>query len=181
MLLKKKSHASKSQGPFVCYSLNSTITFFMFITLLVCAFVVFVVFTAKYDNPSPPPNAAPIIQYQTPTPKPTVCTPSVNALTRLRNSYVRDSFQRIGHLVCETSKTIKPLYGRPLDRRSNKWHYYTSEHIDTNLNEIVQLAVIVNNRECMNDWGCDELYDNDAVNVESNSNTFRVKLYKQLL
>lgn len=171
MLLKKKP-----SGQYICYPLNNTISFLVIIALLY-ALLFFVIQT---------PKAEPGIHSQqtNPTPtlsgRPTLCAPPLNALDRLRNSYIRDRFKRIGHLVCETSNTVKPLYGRPLDRRENKWHYYTSEHIETNLNEIVQLPIIVNNRECMNDWGCNELYDNDVVNVENNSNTFRVKMYKNI-
>lgn len=161
-----------SHGPYVCYSLNNI--GYSLIAAILILYVLFVHFPMK--------KPLPVTVQQTPTisPRPTLCAPPLTALERLHNSYNRDRFKRIGHLVCETSNTIKPLYGRPLDRRENKWHYYTSEHINTNLNEIVQLPIIVNNRECMNDWGCNELYDNDVVNVENNSNTFKVKIYKHL-
>ena len=168
-----------SRGPYVCYSLNNTISFLIAGILILCTLLLlFVHFPIKKQiQPEPLPT---MVQQAPVVSRPTLCAPPLNALDRLRNSYIRNRFERIGHLICETSNTIKPLYGRPLDRRENKWHYYTSEHINTNLNEIVQLPIIVNNRECMNDWGCNELYDNDIVNVENNSNTFRVKIYKQL-
>ena len=81
--------------------------------------------------------------------------------------------------VGNKTNTFKALYGRPMDQRGDKWHYYTSEQIDSNLNEIVRLPIIVKNRECMHDWGCDELYDNDEVNVQNYVNTFTVKLYRR--
>ncbi len=173
MLLKK--NASKSGGQYICYPLNQTLSFIVIIALL-CTLLFFVIQTPRAPVfHSQPAKTTPTLSRQ-----PTLCAPPLSALDRLRDSYIRDRFKRIGHLVCETSNTIKPLYGRPLDRRENKWHYYTSEHIESNLNEIVQLPIIVNNRECMNDWGCNELYDNDVVNVENSSNTFRVKMYKNI-
>lgn len=168
-----------SRGPYVCYSLNNIVSVLIAVVLMLCA-VLFVHFPMKQQIRSEPLQQQQAQREVSFSPTPTLCAPPLNALARLRDSYIRERFKRIGHLVCETSNTIKPLYGRPLDRRENKWHYYTSEHIDTNLNEIVQLPIIVNNRECMNDWGCNELYDNDIVKVENSSNTFKVKIYKQL-
>lgn len=167
----------------ICYSVNSVMNMFIFMLFLMIVFVFYVSYHHPRETPqqqqqhasSPERDSFPVIKphyYRTDTPQPVVL--------RHRNPYAMERFNRIGHLVCEDSGAIKPLYGRPKDRRGNKWHYYTSEHIDSNLNETVQLPIIVNNRECMNDWGCDELYDNDSVRVDNHDNTFKVKLYKQL-
>ena len=125
---------------------------------------------------SPPPIVKVIVPSQEIKPRPT-------------NDYVQRvpprvfgsnvPFRRIGHLTGTNDGDGKrALYGRPVDRRGQKWHYYVTEQINSNLNEIVQLPVIVNNRECTNDWGCDELYDHVNVNVAGDSETYSVKLYQ---
>lgn len=168
--------------PKVCYSINTVLLFliavFGTLTLLL------VIKRTPYDYPPTPMRQ----QQQQPMTRPQEQGYQQGYHQGYHQSYLYTEpayasrrFNRIGHLVCEDTKEIKPLYGRPKDRRGNKWHYYTSEHIDSNLNEIVQLPIIVNNRECMNDWGCDELYDNDTVRVDNHGNTFRVKLYKKLI
>ena len=172
---------SRTKNDFkVCYSMNTVLLFL--VVLILALFVMLSLNARQGKSQDYMPQQNEKIHFVQPSVNHNHVhhRPCEQNVPLLRNPYAARHFNRIGHLVCERTNAIKPLYGRPKDRRGNKWHYYTSEHIDSNLNEIVQLPIIVNNRECMNDWGCDELYDNDEVRVDNHGNTFRVKLYKQL-
>ena len=69
---------------------------------------------------------------------------------------------------------ILALMGRQLHTSRQKWQYYT---ISDN-NNSVKLPVIKNGRSCTNEYGCDELYDDDVISVPPYNNEFRVKIYE---
>ena len=154
--------------PRLCYSAGSVVIFLLLIILVI------VVMARR------PVVQRPVVRIHHPAVQQAVIQRAVaqRPMMQLQRPIVQP-FARVGHLVCNETNTFKALYGRPMDQRGNKWHYYTSEQIDSNLNEVVRLPIIVKNRECMHDWGCDELYDNDEVNVQNYVNTFTVKLYRR--
>ena len=73
-----------------------------------------------------------------------------------------------------TDSNILPLYGKPTYRGSNKWLYYT----ETDKLNPIKIPITVNNKDCTDDQGCDELYDGGQVNIPSYNGVFNVKIYK---
>lgn len=70
---------------------------------------------------------------------------------------------------------ILPLYGKPTYPHSNKWLYYTqSDDYHT-----VRLTVQHKKRKCSGDYGCEELYDGDEVDVPPYRCKFKVNLYER--
>lgn len=73
-----------------------------------------------------------------------------------------------------TDSNILPLYGKPTYRGSSKWLYYT----ETDKYNPVKIPITVNNKDCTDDIGCDELYDGSEVVIPSYNGKFTVKIYK---
>ena len=73
-----------------------------------------------------------------------------------------------------TESNILPLFGRPLYRGSNNWLYYTS----SDKFNAMKIPITYDNKECMDDRGCKELYDSDTINIPSYNGQFKVKIYK---
>ena len=88
-------------------------------------------------------------------------------------NYKPRRFQQVG-LLTSTNETL-PLYGKASEIYNNRWNYYTS----TPGQQIYSLPVTVNNRDCTEDIGCEELYDNQSVSVYSKPGvTFNSKIYR---
>jgi|ETNvirnome_6_100_1030635.scaffolds.fasta_scaffold00839_2 hypothetical protein len=88
-------------------------------------------------------------------------------------NYKPRRFQQVG-LLTSTNETL-PLYGKASEIYNNRWNYYTS----TPGQQIYSLPVTVNNRDCTEDIGCEELYDNQSVSVYSKDGvTFNSKIYR---
>ena len=86
-------------------------------------------------------------------------------------------YQQVGALYGLESiqKTrILPLYGKPTYPGSNKWSYYTS----SDDYHTVKIPIYKDGRKCQGDYGCDELYTGDLVNVNPYSTKFKVELYE---
>lgn len=73
-----------------------------------------------------------------------------------------------------TDSSVLPLFGKPTYRGSSKWLYYT----ETDKYNPIKIPINVNNRDCTDDLGCDELYDNSEVEIPSYNGAFKVKIYK---
>lgn len=73
-----------------------------------------------------------------------------------------------------TDSVVLPLYGKPLYRGARNWLYYT----ETDNAKSVKIPLVINNKDCTDDRGCDELNDGDSVTVNSLNGDFDVKLYK---
>jgi hypothetical protein len=86
-------------------------------------------------------------------------------------------FQQVGVLKQkgqeDNEKMILPLFGAPTWNGSKQWRYYTS----TDDFQSVKLAVHQKHRNCMDDMGCDELYDGSEVNVDGLKSDFKVSIY----
>lgn len=85
-------------------------------------------------------------------------------------------YQQIGILTSDMRKDmILPLMGRRTTTGRDKWNYYTvsnSGAIQT------KLPVKRDGRSCTGEYGCDELYDRDAVYVEGYKEVFRATIYE---
>ena len=95
------------------------------------------------------------------------------------------SYQQLGHLYKtevanpdtpignNTDPTILPLFGRPLYNGSRKWTYYTS----TDKVNMIKLPLTVGGRKCDQDYGCDEIYSGDMIEIPPYNGKFKVEIY----
>jgi hypothetical protein len=82
-------------------------------------------------------------------------------------------YRQIGVLYKDDGNVIIPLYGRRTHVRSNTWNYYTV----TDTNTPIQIGLSINDRECMNNIGCKELYSEDSLYIPEYNSVFNVKLH----
>ena len=68
---------------------------------------------------------------------------------------------------------VIPLIGRKTYINSRRWNYYTA----TDKYHVVKIPIYVKNKNCLDDLGCDELYDGDIINIPEYNGDFIVKLY----
>lgn len=84
---------------------------------------------------------------------------------------IADETKKIGN---NTEAVMLPLYGRPTYNGSNKWMYY----ISSDKYHSIKMPIQHKNRKCDSEYGCDEIYDDDTVNVPSYNGEFKVKIYE---
>jgi len=83
------------------------------------------------------------------------------------------SYRQVGILTSQNGKDqILALMGRPLISNRDKWQYYTMSERNN-----IKLPISVKGKSCMNEYGCDKVYDGDTVYVEGYSNVFRATIY----
>ena len=86
------------------------------------------------------------------------------------------SYQQIGALYSTNNSGrphILPLFGKPIHPGASKWLYYTS----TSDYQSVKIPIHKDGRKCQGDFGCDEIYEGDHVNVHPYKCKFKVSLY----
>ena len=67
-----------------------------------------------------------------------------------------------------------PLFGRKMYSK-DRWEYYTA----SDEYHMWRIPVMVNNRDCQDDVGCDEIYNGDNVTVPDYANkVFTARIYK---
>jgi hypothetical protein len=81
--------------------------------------------------------------------------------------------QQMGVLLGEDGETL-PLYGKEVRGRRDRYHYYTS----TPGQQIYSIPVSYDNRDCMDDMGCQELYGQEKVSVLGKTTPYEAKLYR---
>ena len=81
--------------------------------------------------------------------------------------------QQMGVLVGPDEETL-PLYGKEVRGRRDQYHYYTT----TPGEQVYPLPVTINNRDCIDDIGCQELYGNETVSVLGQTGSFQAKMYR---
>lgn len=84
---------------------------------------------------------------------------------------IEDKEKQIGN---NTETNILPLFGKPMYSNSSKWMYYTSSDKFNN----VKIPISYKGRDCSDDYGCDELYNDDQINIPAYNGNFKVKIYK---
>jgi len=82
------------------------------------------------------------------------------------------TMQQMGLLV--QGETTLPLYGKEVRGRRDRYHYYTT----TPGQQIYPIPVTHDNRDCMEDIGCQELYGNETVSVLGKTGAYDVKMYR---
>jgi len=86
------------------------------------------------------------------------------------------SFRQLGILTPLNSPNkdnILPLMGRPLFTNRHKFQYYTISNQHNN----VKLPISVKGKSGLNEYGVDELFNNDRVYVEGYNDVFKVTIY----
>lgn len=81
--------------------------------------------------------------------------------------------QQMGVLIGEDGDTL-PLYGKEVRGRRDRYHYYTS----TPGQQIYSIPITHDNRDCMDDLGCQELYGQESVTVLGKTVPYQAKLYR---
>lgn len=83
-----------------------------------------------------------------------------------------DHYQQLG-ILYDGNVTL-PLLGRRIYSGSSKWNYYTL----TNDNIAMKVPLSRNGRDCTEQYGCEELYEEDTIIIpEYNNSKFKIKLY----
>jgi hypothetical protein len=95
-------------------------------------------------------------------------------------------YQQIGYIYKEgidnedkqignnSEPVMLPLYGTPTYNGSNKWMYY----ISSDKYHSIKMPIHHKNRKCDSEYGCDELYQDDIVDVPSYNGKFKVNIYE---
>ena len=92
------------------------------------------------------------------------------------------NYQQVGILTPtqghNQGQMILPLMGRQIMNGRDKWQYYTISN-SGNLN--TKLPISLNGKSCTNEYGCNDLNNNDIVYVEGYKDTFRATIYENNL
>ena len=83
-----------------------------------------------------------------------------------------EDFRQIGILSGNNGKVL-PLYGRRTYNGSNRWNYFTKANDHLSL----KIPLEKNGKDCDEQNGCDELYDDDLLHVPEYNTDFKIKLY----
>ena len=89
-----------------------------------------------------------------------------------------NNYQQVGVLVSQDSAEYKPiilpLMGRKMMSK-DRWEYYTA----SNEYNMWRIPVRVNNRDCQDDVGCDEIFNGDYVTIpDFGDKVFVARIYK---
>jgi len=87
--------------------------------------------------------------------------------------YKPGHIQQMGVLVGDNEETL-PIYGKEVRGRRDRYNYYTT----TPGNQLYSLPITIDDRDCMDDIGCQELYGNESVSVLGQTGSFQAKLYR---
>jgi hypothetical protein len=83
-----------------------------------------------------------------------------------------DKFQSMG-IITTPDGDVLPLYGRRSNYSNDRWNYYTR----TDTYNPVPLPVTFQKKDCMEDMGCNEVFDGDSL-TSATGKTGQVKIYK---
>lgn len=90
----------------------------------------------------------------------------------INNRAVDTNYRQVGILKrMNGAEMILPLMGRPLYVRRDKWQYYTLS------DNQIKLPISFKSRSCMDEHGCDEIYNGDTVYVSGIDATFKTTIY----
>lgn len=84
-----------------------------------------------------------------------------------------ESYQSMG-VIQTSSGELLPLYGRRVASRSDRFNYYTR----TDTNNPIPLPIQYKRRDCQDDVGCDELFDNETVEIIPTRQNGKVNIYR---
>jgi len=118
-----------------------------------------------------------VVKKQVPVPVPVEVPVQIPVEKEYRNPPIKEYkpgyVQQMGVLVGPDEETL-PLFGKEVRGRRDRYHYYKV----TPGEQVYSLPVTHNDRDCMDDIGCHELYGNETVSVLGQTGTFQAKLYR---
>lgn len=88
----------------------------------------------------------------------------------LYKNEISNETDKIGN---NTDTVVLPLFGKPIYPGSNKWNYY----VTSDKYNMVKMPITHNGRKCDADYGCDELYTNDQIQLPAYNGSFKVEIY----
>lgn len=96
----------------------------------------------------------------------------INIPTHFTNA----QFSQVGIATNEGSDSniILPLIGKKLLPSRNSWQYYCM----SDQNNSIRLPVSFNGKNCMDEYGCDELYNNDTIYIDGYNDLFKITIYE---
>ena len=86
-----------------------------------------------------------------------------------------DEYENIGYI--QSGEGEYPLWGLRSATRNQRWHYYTTKD-PNNPKSTVQLPISYSGRDCMEELGCDEIYEDENVSIGGRSGDYTVHLYR---
>jgi hypothetical protein len=89
---------------------------------------------------------------------------------------VETTYRQMGILTPLNGKSkdnILPLMGRPLYTNRNLWNYYTTSNQYNN----VKLPISFKGKSGTNEYGVDEIYNNDTVYIEGINEPYKTTIY----
>lgn len=84
-----------------------------------------------------------------------------------------ERFQSVGVMTTPDGQVL-PLYGRRTATSTDRWNYYTR----TDTYNPVPIPVSYKKRDCMDDTGCEELMDGEAVKNFATGSESKVHIYR---
>lgn len=81
--------------------------------------------------------------------------------------------QAMGVLIGPNEEVL-PLYGKESRYHRDRYHYYTVSEGQ----QLYPLPITINDRECTEDLGCNELYGGESVSVTGKTGTYTTKMYR---
>ena len=73
-----------------------------------------------------------------------------------------------------TDANVLPLFGKPVYRGASRYNYYTA----TDKYHQVKVPLTLNNTDCTDDRGCDEISNDQVVPVPGYNANFKAQIYK---
>ena len=112
-----------------------------------------------------------------PTRLPTNVVPNPNLPINIPTRGSPTGYQQVGVLVDKSggdTPQMLPLYGQETYPGSRLWNYYTS----SDGYHAVKLPVLNNNKDCQDQYGCEEIRDEGSVGVKGFNKEFNVNMYR---
>lgn len=158
----------------------------LLIVLVLLVFCLIVILTLLQNNKQKQPHPLPITEKEaviiksppTTEKEPIIKPPAQEVIVQRIPPPMTLSlnYQQIGILTSDqTDKEpiVLPLFGRKI--RSDRWQYYTA----TDKTNMLRLPLRINNRDCEDTIGCDEIYTGDELFVEIyQGRVFTATIYK---
>ncbi len=115
-----------------------------------------------------------VVEVGIPIPVPVEVTSYANQSPEYRDPPIKEykpgHIQQMGVLLGDNDETL-PLFGKEVSGRRDRYHFYTT----TNGENIYPLPISYQDRDCMDDIGCQELYGNETVSVTGKSGIIMFK------
>lgn len=141
--------------------------------LLVILALVTLIIVVMMLRPKQPPSTT-VVRVQETAPRPFLGGSVLRSPEFRRpplKEYKPRMYQQMGLLLSD-DETL-PLYGKESPTHRDRYFYYTTTPGD----QIYPLPVSYDNRDCMDDIGCQEFYGNEEVTVTGKSGSYKTKIY----